>query len=347
MNVQYEDKKLHNDGIFDGFMGYKEWFHYQGTFFVDGKPLNFVLGFVRSYSCWGVLGWISFDGKQFSLAGNIKDKDSYGVYKLRKFDVGFTSRENGYTFQYKTEPEPGSVYTGTVEGEFPEYKMNIKTPDLHIEIEMRINSPEISVYQEEIFEWMPFGKRISCWFHSGDITASMKGTVQGRKVTSGGENRGWYERQWSKVPVLWPSEWLFFMIHLDNGAVFDLYVVRSLGIRVQSLDECWLYENGTFHEFTDYDAHFSPNLKKAIKEKEYSEIVGNRITCSGSKSENSFNVDAVITDFRQYRFCSFYAAIKWNNFVFETEGEATIGGKTIDMKGRGIAEWAPIKYWWL
>ncbi|KYK35296.1 MAG: hypothetical protein HXS46_11715 [Theionarchaea archaeon] len=347
MDVAYEDRKLHDDGICDGLMGYKEWFHYEGDFFVDEKPLTFVLGFVGSYPGWGALGWISYDNRKYSLAGNIKDKDHDGFYELQTLDFGFTPRETGYTLRYTAKPEPSRIYTGTVNGEYPHYTIGIQTPSIDVEVEMTIKS-NTSVAQREIFPWMPCEKRIASWFHSGDITTSIKGILADQDITSASKkNRGWYERTWSKVIILWPSEWFFFMTHLDNGAVLDVYIVKSLGIQIHPLDECWLYQQQTFYTFSDYWAQFPETLEEAIKQREYSRIIGEKIRCGGKNGRDSFSVEATITDFRRYEFVDYYANIKYTNFVFETEGEALIDGNTIDMKGRGIAEWAPMKYWWL
>lgn len=351
MNVPYEDRKLHNDGIFDSLLGYKEWFHYQGTFFVGEKPLTFVMGFPQSFTGLGVLGWVSFDNRQFSLAGNLEDEDHDGFFDLKTRAHYRKIQKNGkkgYNLRYEGGPNPEETYKGNVEGIFPELTIDITTPDCDFVISMDINSPQTSVAQTEVFKQMPFRKRIASWFHSGDTTASVKGTIQDTDVTTtSNRNRGWYERMWSKVTVLWPSEWFWFMIHLDNGAVFDLYIATSMGLRVHSFDECWLYENGTFHRFTHYDGHVPENLGRAIAIQDYSEIIGERITCKGKEKDSSFQVDATITDFRQYEFHNYSANINYTNFIFETEGEAIIGGNTIDMKGRGVAEWAPMKYWWI
>ena len=81
MDVAYEDGRLHDDGIF-GLAGYREWFHYVGTFSVSGKPLTFMLGFPRSREGTGALGWVWFNGKQYSLAGN-KDTDVNRFFDLK------------------------------------------------------------------------------------------------------------------------------------------------------------------------------------------------------------------------------------------------------------------------
>ena len=354
MNVAYEDKKLHNDGIFDGFMGYKEWFHYLGTFSIKGSWLTFMLGFPMSYTGMGAFGWISFKGKQYSLAGNLKDTDRDGFYELQRIPVQFRPSHTGYTLWYIAEPEPYEVYNGIIKGKFPEknfnphYTFDIETPDLHVEIEMKINTPE-SLYTKEVFSWMPDEKRIASWFHSGDVSASLKGFIGGEDVTSDATSKGWYERMWSKVIVLVPSEWLWLMSHLDNGAVFDLYTAKTAGLRVHPLDECWLYLNGAFHEFSHYCTHFPEGLEDAIKKKKYSDIIGECITCEGNNKNKtkSFRVEATVVDFRQYEFRNYAADIRYTNFILETVGEAVIDGEHIDMKGRGAAERAPVLYWWL
>lgn len=348
MDVAYEDRKLHNDGIFDTLMGYKEWFHYQGTFSVHGDPLTFVLGFPKSYTGMGAFGWISYEGNQYSLAGNTKDVDHDGFYDLET-TAAFKQLHDkkGYTLQYETGSTP-EKYKGFIEGVFPRYTIDVKTPDLDLVITMEINSPQTSVAEKKVFEWMPCNKRFASWFHSGDITISLAGTVSGSKIDVGAEeSRGWYERMWSKVVVLWPSEWFWFMVHLDNGDVFDLYIAKTMDTTVHPLDECWLYDKGIFYEFFRYNAHFPRELEEAIKKRKYSEIIGKCITCRGENEENSFEVRATITDFRQYEFNDYSANIKYTNFLFDTEGEAVIDGKTVDMKGQGAAERAPMLYWWL
>ncbi len=345
MDVVREDGKLHNDGICESLMGYKEWFHYQGTFFIKGKPLSFVMGFPRSFTGMGALGWISYNGKQYALTPS-KDKDKDGFYDLERFFVEFESFKTGYFLWYIAEPSPFKVYHGVIKGEYPRYVLDIQTPDLHIEITMVITQG--SVFQKEVFPWMPFGKRIASWFHSGDIKASLKGTIKGEDIISEDErNRAWYERMWSKVPVLWPSRWLWFMSHLDNGAVFDLYTAESLGVRIHPFDECWLYLGGKFYEFSDYKASFPKELEDAVKSRDCAGIKDKYIHCEGKNGRNSFEVDARITDFRQYEFHDYSADVKYTNFLFETKGEARIGDSVIDMKGRGAAERAPIKYWWI
>ncbi len=353
MNVVYEDRKLHNDGIFDSLLGYKEWFHYEGLFFVDGTPLTFVLGFPQSFTGLGALGWISFEGNQYSLAGNTQDKDHDGFFDLEtraEYKQIQKDDRKGYDLTYKAGSGQEETYTGHIVGIFPKYTFDITTPECDLDITMDIDSPETSVAQTEVFKWMPFGKRIASWFHSGDMTVSLKGTIRGRSVTAtGSRNKGWYERMWSKVTVLWPSTWFWFMIHLDNGAVFDLYIAKSLGIRVSSFDECWLYKDGTFHTFTDYDAHIPENVEKAIAVGDYSKIIGECITCGGKEKETGdwFQVEAAVCDFRQYEYHDYTADINYTNFIFETEGEASINGDSVAMKGRGAAEWAPMRYWWI
>ena len=343
MNVANEDKKLHDDGIFNSFMGYKEWVHYLGTFTVNGDILTFMLGFVGSHPGWGVLGWISYKGKQYSLDGNIEDKDNNGFYEINT-RAQISSDATGYRIVYPKTPSPDNQYRGQVTGVFPQYMITVKTPEVDVEVTMEVNSIH-SIYQRELHPWIHGG-----WFHSGDISAALKGTIGGHAITSV-SNKGWYEKNWSKIPIFWPSEWFWFMSHLDNGSVFNLLIETSLGIRVPLLDECWLYLEGTFHEFPDYDAWFPEPLKKAIQRKDYTDLIGKYITCEGynkNKGKNdSFELTAVITDFRQYEFRDSYADIKWTNFLFETEGEAVIEGTSIDMKGRGKSERAPIKHWWL
>ncbi len=342
MDVKCEDKKLHNDGIFDGFMGYREWFHYLCTFPVDGIPLTFMLGFVGSFLGWGTVGWISFNGKQYSLDGNTEDKDYDKFFDITtKAEV--EQLDLGYKIEYpkKTKDSTENAYTGWVEGNFPGYSMGVKTPELDISVTMTINKPTASIYQRTLSPWVSGG-----WFHSGDVAASLKGTIEGRTVASE-SNKGWYERNWSKIPILWPSKWFWLVTHLDDGAVFDLLIETSMGVRIPFLDECWLYKGDTFHKFSDYQARSCETLEKAIGRKDYSKIVGECFTCNKKNKENSFKMTATITDFRQYEFRNYYAYIKWTNFLFETEGEARIDGKSLDLIGRGKAESAPIWYWWL
>ncbi len=347
MDVVKEDKKLHDDGIFGKLMGYKEWFHYLGIFWVNGEPLTFMLGTPMSFTGRGAFGWISYKGNQYSLAGN-KDTDKNGFFDLQRIQVPFEPTETGYQLWYIAEPDIGAVYKGVITGAFPDYTFTMKTPDINTEITMRIEVPRHSVYQKEVFEWMPDEKRLASWFHSGDVTASITGTIGGKDVTSTDErNRGWYERMWSKVVVLWPSDWLWFMVHLDNGAVFDLYQAKTIDMCVHPLDECWVYQDQIFHEFPQYTIALPRDLEKAIENKDYNSILDKCIRCEGKNKENSFTIDATVTDFRQYEFHDYSANIKYINFMFETAGEAVIDGSSIDMKGRGAAEWAPILYWWV
>lgn len=353
MNIAHEDTKLHDDGIFGSYMGYKEWFHYEGTFFVGKKLLTFVLGFPRSHPGTGALGWISFDNNQYSLAGNPEDGTYDKFFNLEtRADIQPDPSGQKYTITYK-DLESGT-YTGNITGEWPRnsttptYIININTPEIdELTIALKLNSLD-SVFTREIPQYTICNKQITSWFHSGDITASLKGTIQGEDITSITEkNRGWYERMWAKIPVFWPSEWLWFMAHLDYGGVLDLYVAKTLGMRVHALDECWVYEREIFNQFSDYWIHFPEKLEEAVEKRDYSKILGECITCGGRNKGNSFLLKAYITDFRQYEFCSYYADIKWTNFIFETEGTAIIGSKTIDLKGQGVAERAPMNYWWL
>lgn len=347
MDIKYEDKKLHDDGIFDSLMGYKEWFHFLGTFFVDETPLSFMLGFPRSFTGMGAFGWIAFRKKQYSLVGN-PDQDKDGFFDLQRIPVKVQTRKAGYELWYIAEPQPRRIYHGIITGEFPHYTLDIETPEIDIEMDMKIKLNPYSIATKEVFHWMPFDKRIASWFHSGDVTASLKGTIKGEDVTtSNRKNRGWYERMWSKIPVLWPSKWLWFMSHLDTGAVLDLYIATTLGIRVPVFNECWLYINGKFHPFREYTAEFPHTLETAIGEKRFLDILGERIHCKGYDKDNSFDITAEITDFRQYEFCDYSARVKYTNFFFETTGTAVIDGATMDLKGRGAAERAPMLYWWL
>ncbi len=342
MNIAHEDEKLHDDGIFDGLMGYKEWFHYLGTFYVSGNPLNFMLGFPCSYPGMGALGWISFEGNQYALAGNTTNHN--GFFEVETH-AEFQQLSPGYRIEYPEKPASGSTYTGNVTGKYPDYAITIKTPQLDLEIKMSISSPASVTYRIP-FEWLPLGERIAAWFHSGDITTSIKGTVLGKDITStSSKNTGWYERNWAKIPLP-PSEWFWLMAHLDNGAVFDLLIESALGMRVHALDECWLYNHGGFHEFYNYQAQIPDSIKKATKTG-YSKIIGECIKCYGKTGGNSFQLKATVTDFRRYEYCSYYAHIKWTNLILETEGKAIIDGSTIDMTGSGKAEIAPILYWWL
>jgi hypothetical protein len=337
MDVKYQDKKLHNDGILDGLAGYKEWFHFAGSFTVKGKPLTFMVGFPKSLPGMGALGWVSFDGAQYSLAGN-KDKGKDAYFDVTTY-AQFNSTPTGYTLDYPVLPsDTKSGYTGTVTGNYPDYTIKCTTPDIDITIKMSILSKK-SVVQRELFGWMPDQKRIASWFHSGDITATLDGTIHKETVT--GQGKGWYERMWSKVVVLWPSEWLFFMAHLDNGGVFDVLSEKTLGKQIYFLDECWLYQKDLV-TFSDYWIKFPE------KSNGYDDIINKHIICGGSnKAGDSFELTATIADFRQYESFRYYANMKWSNYVCTTKGKAEINGEPVDLTGRGYAEKAPIKYWWL
>ncbi|MBU6996284.1 MAG: hypothetical protein HXS41_00240 [Theionarchaea archaeon] len=347
MDVRYEDKKLHDDGIFDSLMGYKEWFHFLGTFFVDETPLSFMLGFPRSYTGMGAFGWIAFQKKQYSLVGN-PDQDKDGFFDLQRIPVKFRSMKSGYELWYVAEPQPRRIYHGMITGEYPHYALEIETPLVDIEIDMKIELDPCSIASKEVFQWMPCNKRIASWFHSGDVTASLKGTIGGEDVTTRKrKNRGWYERMWSKISVCWPSKWLWFMSHLSTGAVLDLYIATTGGIRVRPFNECWLYMNGTFHPFREYTAAFPDTLEAAIRDKKYRNILGEKIHCTGHDGDNSFDITAEITDFRQYEYNDYSARVKYTNFFFETTGTAVIDGTHVDLEGRGAAERAPMLYWWI
>ncbi len=337
IDVPYEDRKLHNDGILDSLMGYKEWFHYMGTFFVNENRLTFVVGF-PSYLCgMGALGWISFNKKQYSFAGNPQIPGHYGFFDLT-VHAEFNKSKNGYLIEYP-KASPNSGYTGHVNGKFPDYTITVTTPELEVTISMHINSPKESVYTRNLCPWL-----IGGWFHSGDVTCLLEGTINGQNLGPV-KGRGWYERNWAHIPLP-PASWFWFMTHLENGDVFDLLVEKSMGIRIHYLDECWLYQNRTFCEIPYYEATIPEKVKRAIQKRDYSQIIEKKITCRGRTNTETFNVTATITDFRQYEFCNCCASIKWANFIIETEGEAHINGKDIDMKGWGAAEYAPILYWW-
>lgn len=342
MNIPYEDEKLHNDGIFDGLFGYKEWFHYVGTYQVDGELLDFMLGFPASLPGMGALGWIAYKGNQYPLAGNINYCNQFFKIKTR---AKFKGLSPGYTIDYPTSPD--TSYTGRVHGKYPDYTINLDTPHVDAQISMHINLPDpphTSVMCKRPFAWLPLGKKISGWFHSGDVTTSIRGTVAGEDVTTT-YGKGWYERNWAKLPIPAPAEWFWLMTHTDNGAVFDLLIEKFLDIRIRQLDECWLYKDGTFHEFSNYWAKIPHNIERCI-EKGYRPIKGEVITCGGNNG-GSFHLKATITDVRQYVSCSYYVWIKWTNFILETDGEAVIDGTPISLKGHGKAEIARIKYWWL
>ncbi len=336
MDVAYEDRKLHRDGISDGLMGYKEWFHYVCTFSVNGKPLNFMLGFPMSFPEKGALGWISYNGKQYSLENNPKKNGFFEVAVHPRFQN--PSEETGIKYRIEYPEGPGSPYRGSVKGTYPHYKIRAVTPDLDVTITMVVGQK--SVYKRDLSPWIR-----GAWFHSGDITATLEGTIEGKTVAST-DGRGWYERNWSKIPLFWPCGWFFFMSHLDNGAVFNLLIEKSLHKRVHYLDECWLYQGGTFHTFSDYDAKPSKNLEEVIGGKN-SKVSGGKIECEGKEGENSFNITGTITDLRQYGVRKYYVNIKWTNVFLETAGKATIDGSVIDMRGRGTAEMTLITYWWL
>lgn len=342
MDIECEDKKLHKDGIFDGLMGWREWFHYLCTFPVDGIPLTFMLGFVGSFPGWGTVGWISYNGKQYSLDGNTEDTDYNKFFEITT-RAKVKPQDAGYRIDYpkKCKGSAENAYTGHVEGNFPDYSIEVKTPELDLSVTMEIKKPTASIYQRTLSPWISGG-----WFHSGDVAATLNGTIEGHTVESD-SNKGWYERNWSKIPILLPAKWFWLVTHLDNGGILDLLIETFLGVRIRFLDECWLYRGETFHEFSDYRADFSEPLEKAIRRKDYSKIVGECFTCEGKNKGNSFEMTATITDFRQYEFRDYFAYIKWTNLLFETEGEARIEGKSLDLTGRGKAESAPIWYWWL
>jgi hypothetical protein len=340
MDVAHEDWQIHGDGC-----GCREWFHYVATFFVNGTPLTFMLGFPRAREEMGALGWISFDGKQYSLAGNTAmNKD--GCYEL-KTHADFNLFSPGYMITYpKKEREDtrkdSIIYSGTVHGHFPDYQIEVNTPELHINIALSINSRD-SVFTRDLSPWIKGG-----WFHSGDVTASLEGTIAGKKVVSH-TDMGWYERNWSKFPVIVPCEWFWLNTRLDKGGEFNLLVEKALDIRIPLLDECWLFYGGTFHEISDYQYNFSDPLKRALRNKNHTKIKDGKITCKG-KNKNPFNMTAFITDFRQYTFknsdeSSFRARVTWTNFSVRTEGSTEMDGTTVDMNGQGFAERALIWYW--
>ncbi len=372
MDVQYEDTKLHDDGILDGFIGYKEWFHYEGTFFVDGIPLTFVIGFPRSCGGAGVIGWISYkspqSGKtQFSLDENPPDEDNEGFFKLEtRANIRPKPSEALYIITYprtkKDSPDNGDsypkndknsdpdVYEGTVTGQWPNKKENgnpcytitVKTPDLRLTITMDYN-PHSVIAQE------PCCHLVGGWFHTGKVNASITGKIEGNPIDAHTQ-MAWYERNWSKLPVFWPSQWLWFMAHLDNGSVFDSLEISTMGVRVPYFNECWLYLDETLYEFPHYWVHFPETVEEAIREKDYSRIVKEKkecITCGGRNEENSFLLQAAIVDFRQYTVQKIYASINWTNFILEITGKAIINGDTILLNGRGVAERTPMCYWWL
>lgn len=335
----FEDRKLHNDGVFDSLMGYKEWFHFQGAISIDGNPLSFMLGFARSLPAMGALGWITYKGKQYSLDGNPEKPGHPGFYEL-KTHADFEPLPNGYIIEYPKD-STSADYKGSVKGTLPHYTIDVKTPDISVDISMTIKSPEKSVISRNLCPLAVGG-----WFHSGDI--SLNGTISGRSLTSdSGTFRGWYERNWANVPDFWPSQWRWLMTHLENGGVLDLLIITTLGVRIHYLDECWLYWQEKFCRFSDYQVQFSEKMKKALKEERYSDVIGECITCEGRGGEDSFRMEVHVTDFRQYHLHSWYGNIKWANFVVETDGEAVVDRNALDMKGRGSAENALMKYWWI
>lgn len=342
MNVPHEDKKLHNDGFFKSYMGYKEWFHYTGTFSVDGKLLAFVIGFPLHLRGMGALGWISYGDHnsrdQYSLAGNPQYNNCRGFFKLEN-RADFAHFAKKYEITY---PEMvGGSYSGHITGGYPDYTINLYTPELELEIKMKINSPDTSVVKRNLSPWINGG-----WFHSGDVAVSLKGTLAGKPVEAETKGKGWYERNWAHIPT--PSaEWFWFMTHLDNGDVFNMLAEKCLNIQINYLNECWLYQKPqTFCDFSHYKAHIPPELKEAIKKQDYSDIIGKRICGKGKNKKNSFKVKATIVDFRQYEYQDCCASIKWANFILETEGEVTINSNPVSMNGQGVAEWAQIAYWW-
>lgn len=340
MNYQQEDSTLHNKGICNGYCGYKEWFHYETEILVDEDPLTMVLGGVKSHPACGCLGWLSFHGTQYSLAGNPADPSHKGFYVLNT-----RGKIHSYPHLYTLTYASGS--TGSVEGTFPSYALSLATPQLDLQVTLNINTPQKSIASRTLSPWLSGG-----WFHSGDVSVTLEGDISGESVFSHDRrNRGWYERNWSKLPVFWPSEWFFMMIHLDNGAVLDLYRITSLKIPVHFFDECWIYTDETFTPFTSYDAHIPPSLYEALKKKDYFSVLKNEITAQGTHETHShtdsFSLTATITDFRQYAVHTYYSHIAWSNFFIQTTGEAQVQGTPMDMSGRGIVELCQVKYWWL
>ena len=323
-DIAKEDKTLHKRITGDPVC--REWFHYESDFDIKGDILTLVLGFPRSSPGLGVLGWVSFKGNQYSLDGN-PQQSHYGFFNLETY-AEFTSNK-GYTLKYcEKVPE----YTGSVKGEFPEYRIDIKNSEFHIDISMRINSQK-SLYCRS---WIG-----GCWFHSGDLM--VEGTINGKDMTPV-KGKGWYERNWDKILVLGPSEWFWFMSHLDNGDVFDLLIEKTLGVRILFLDECWLYSKEKFHKFPCYDSRIPFGLRKAILKKDYSNILGKKIHCRVKSGMHFNKITAIIEDFRQYEYVNKDVRVKWANFIIKTEGEI-IDGEPINMAGRGVAEWARITYW--
>ena len=340
MDVASEDWQIHGNGC-----GYREWFHYVATFFVNGTPLTFMLGFPQAREKMGALGWISFHGKQYSLAGNTAINKN-GYYEL-KTHADFKPLSPGYKITYprkegKNTENDVTVYSGTVHGRFPDYQIEVNTPELHLNIALSINSRD-SVFTKNLSPLINGG-----WFHSGDVTASLEGTIAEKKVVSHSTN-GWYERNWSKIPLIVPCEWFWLNTHLDKGGEFNLLVEKALDIRIPLLDECWLYKKGVFHEIFDYNYSFSTSLKRALRTNNNTTIKNEKITCKG-KNKNPFNMTAFIIDFRQYTFkpldeSSFRARVTWTNFSVRTEGSIKMDGTTVDMSGQGFAERAFIWYW--
>jgi hypothetical protein len=340
MNYRREDSRLHNTGFCNGYGGYKEWFHYETEVYIEDDPLNMVLGCVASHPSCGCLGWLSFRGKQYSLAGNLADPAHEGFFTLNTHAI-IQPHPDHYTMTYSSDN--GS--RGSVNGRFPSYVLSSLTPHIDLQVTMNINTPEKSITSRSLSPWMSGG-----WFHSGDLAVTLEGKISGEPVSSHDDrNRGWYERNWSKIPVFWPSEWFFMMIHLDNGAVLDLYRITSLHIPVHFFDECWIYSQQAFTPFTSYGVHIPSSLYQAIREKDYSSILKHEITAQGTDAtpDNSFSFNAHITDFRHYAVHKYYADIGWSNFIIQTTGEAVVHGTTMDMSGRGIAELCLVKYWWL
>jgi len=340
MDYSREDRTLHNTGLCDGYCGYKEWFHYEIDVFIEDEPLTMVLGCVASHPASGCLGWLTFRGTQYSLAGNPPDASHRGFFTLSTHAV-----VHPYPTTYTMKFSSGTGSTGSVEGTFPSYLISLRAPRIDLRVTMSINEPEKSIASRSLSPWMSGG-----WFHSGDVAVTLEGNISGESVSSHDErNRGWYERNWSKVPVFWPSQWFFMMIHLDNGAVLDLYHITSLKIPVHFFDECWIYKNQLFTPFTSYHATIPPSLYRALTEKDLKSILKNEISAigTGDGHDNSFSFNAQITDFRQYKVSKYYANIGWSNFYLKSTGEALVNGESMDMSGRGIAELCQVKYWWL
>lgn len=147
----------------------------------------------------------------------------------------------------------------------PHYIITITTPELELTITMDYHLPSVVARE-------PCCRFIGGWFHTGKVRASITGKIEGTPINAH-THMGWYERNWSKLPVFWPSQWLWFMTHLDNGGVFDILEISTMGVRVPSLNECWLYMDNTLYDFPFYWIHFPERLEKAIIEKDYSTIV--------------------------------------------------------------------------